>query len=138
MNLYNLRILAEGHYAMAKFDPDFNVEAIYNLHAKGVGYSCDCPAGQRSVKLKPCKHQRMLPFMLGAVNTDRFYDPEAGRWHQPLAGEANEIASGVTEPELAFEPPTAPQQLSPQSAQPPQVSQPPSPAAATPIVTRRI
>ena len=89
MNLYNLRIVGPGHFAMAKFDPDFNVEAVYNLIAKGIGYTCDCPANNRSVVLKPCKHKRMIPLMMGAVNTDRFYDPEKGQWHQPLASEAS-------------------------------------------------
>lgn len=83
--LYNLRIAAPGHYQMAKFDNDFNVAAVYDLTAKGQGFACSCPAGLRSVKLKPCKHQRMLPYMLGAVNSNRFYDPELRQWHTPLA-----------------------------------------------------
>ena len=84
--LYALRMMAQGHYLIAKFTmPDFTVEATYNLTAKGTGYACDCPASARVVKYKPCKHQRMLPFMLGAVNTDRFYEPESRSWCQPLA-----------------------------------------------------
>ena len=84
--LYALRMMAQGHFTLAKFAmPDFTVEAIYNLIAKGTGYACDCPASARVVKYKPCKHQRMLPFMLGACNTDRFYEPESRSWCQPLA-----------------------------------------------------
>ena len=84
--LYALRMLAPGHFTLAKFTmPDFTVEATYNLTAKGTGYACDCPASARVVKYKPCKHQRMLPFMLGACNTDRFYEPESRSWCQPLA-----------------------------------------------------
>lgn len=90
--LYNLRLLAPGHYQMAKFDAYFNVEAVYNLTRKGAGMACDCPAGLRTVKLKPCKHQRALPYMLGAVNTDRFYDIENRRWHQPLPRELSQAA----------------------------------------------
>ena len=83
--LYAVRQFAPGEFQMAKFSmPDFNVEAVYNLHAKGHGYTCDCPASARKVKLKPCKHQRMMPYMLGAVNSDRFYDPETGRWISAL------------------------------------------------------
>lgn len=83
--LYNLRLFAPNHYAMAKFSNEFEVEAVYNLVAKGYSYTCDCPANNRTVVTKPCKHKRMMPLMLGAVNTDRFFDPERGQWHQPLA-----------------------------------------------------
>ena len=82
--LYALRLAAPGHYTMAKFImPDFTVEAVYNLTNNG--NRCDCPAGSRTVILKPCKHRKMLPFMLGACNTDRFYEPESRSWCQPLA-----------------------------------------------------
>lgn len=84
MNLYNLRMLAPNRYAMAKFDSDFNVSAVYNLEPKGHSWTCDCPANARSVVLRPCKHKRMIPLMLGACNTDRFFDPESGAWCQPL------------------------------------------------------
>ena len=102
--LYALRLVAPGHFTLAKFTmPDFNVEATYNLIAKGTGYACDCPASARVVKYKPCKHQRMLPFMLGAVNTDRFYEPESRSWCQPLApdlvGEAAQQSGAPIEAE---------------------------------------
>ena len=101
--LYALRLLAPGHFTLAKFSmPDFNVEATYNLTAKGHGYTCDCPASARMVKLRPCKHQRMIPFMMGACNTDRFYEPESRSWCQPLApdlvGEAAQQSGAPTEP----------------------------------------
>ena len=89
--LYALRSVGDNHYQMAKFDSDFNVEIIYNLIAKRGDFSCDCPANNRSVVLKRCKHRRMMPLMLGAVNTDRFFDPETGRWHQPLAKDLAEL-----------------------------------------------
>lgn len=100
--LYNLRIIGPDKYAVAKFDEDFNVEAVYELTRHGAGFRCSCPAGLRTVKLKPCKHQRMLPFMLGAVNTDRFFDPERGQWHQPMTADLHEI----TRESEAAEPPT--------------------------------
>lgn len=82
--LYNLRSTLSG-FAMAKLDSDWNVAAVYNLAPSRNGhFSCDCPANARAVITKPCKHRRMLPMMLGAVNTDRFYDPENGSWCQPL------------------------------------------------------
>lgn len=83
--LYAVRQFAPDEFQMAKFSmPDFNVEAVYNLRKKGHGYTCDCPASHRAVKTKPCKHQRMMPYMLGAVNSDRFYEPESGRWINAL------------------------------------------------------
>ena len=82
--LYALRSVGDNAYQMAKFDSDFNVEATYNLIAKGSDFSCDCPANNRSVVLKRCKHRRMMVVMLGAVNIDRFFDPITGQWHQPL------------------------------------------------------
>lgn len=127
MNLYNLRITTPGKFQMAKFDTDFNVEAVYDLEAKGHSYTCNCPANNRTVITKPCKHKRMLPLMLGAVNTDRFYDPVTGSWSQPLgdlvrpqavevegrealpdvhlAGEACLVASEASVIEAAEEPP---------------------------------
>ena len=97
--LYALRMMAQGHYLIAKFAmPDFTVEATYNLIAKGTGYACDCPASARVVKYKPCKHQRMLPFMLGACNTDRFYEPESRSWCQPLAPDLAAAVAGEAQP----------------------------------------
>ena len=130
--LYNLRLLAPNHYAMGKFDEDFNVAAIYNLTPRGQGYACDCPAGQRSVKLKPCKHQRMLPYMVGAVNTERFYDPETRLWHQPLQGFRNGDGDGL--PDAA---PVGAQAPIPLATPPSEVVARPV-VAATPIITRRI
>ena len=99
--LYALRLVAQGHYLIAKFTmPDFTVEATYNLTAKGSGYACDCPASARVVKYKPCKHQRMLPFMLGACNTDRFYEPESRSWCQPLAPDLAAAIAGEAGQEL--------------------------------------
>ena len=89
--LYALRSVGDNAYQMAKFDSDFNVEIIYNLVAKGHDFSCDCPANNRSVVLKKCKHRRMMVVMLGAVNTDRFFDPITGQWHQPLANDLTEL-----------------------------------------------
>ena len=89
--LYALRSVGDNAYQMAKFDSDFNVEATYNLIAKGSDFSCDCPANNRSVVLTRCKHRRMMPLMLGAVNTDRFFDPITGQWHQPLAKDLAEL-----------------------------------------------
>lgn len=83
--IYNLRSLADGAFMMAKFDEDFCVAATYTLTPSRNGhYSCDCPAGSRAVVTKLCKHRRMLPLMIGAVNTDRFYEPEHGAWCEPL------------------------------------------------------
>lgn len=81
--LYNLKSQGTA-FIMAKLDTDFNVAAVYNLTPKGFSYTCDCPANSRSVVTKPCKHKRMMPMMLGAVNTDRFYNPESSSWCQPL------------------------------------------------------
>ena len=152
-NLYNLRVLAPNHFAMAKFNSDFNVEAVYELVVKGSGYTCNCPAGQRTVKLKPCKHQRMMPFMLGAVNTNRFYDPDTGNWAAPLAGmdavidneppvveTGNPIAAAATNhllEDMIPQPPVeTPHPVQAQAAEAAH-SQPPRPTGA-PIVTRRI
>ena len=97
--LYALRMMSQGHFTLAKFAmPDFTVEATYNLIAKGTGYACDCPASARVVKYKPCKHQRMLPFMLGACNTDRFYEPESRSWCQPLAPDLAAAVASEAQP----------------------------------------
>lgn len=83
--LYAVRQFGPDEFQMAKFSmPDFNVEAVYNLRRRGHSYTCDCPASARAVKTKPCKHQRMMPYMLGAVNSDRFYEPETGQWINAL------------------------------------------------------
>lgn len=141
--LYNLRLLGPDKYAIAKFDDDFNVEAVYELTRNGAGFRCSCPAGLRTVKLKPCKHQRMLPFMLGAVNTDRFYDPERQQWHQPMTADLHEI---TRESEGAVEPPIEasvnshdlqpPAQPTPQQA-PPTVPSPNRPPSSAGVIVRR-
>lgn len=87
--LYALRRTAADTYSMAKFDKDFTVEATYTLVAKGHSFTCDCPANYR-VKTKPCKHQKMMPYMMGACNVPRFFDPEKGQWHDLL-----EVAPGM-------------------------------------------
>ncbi len=83
-NMYNLRLVSPGHFQMAKFDEALNVLAVYDLTSKGTSYSCNCPASARVVKYKPCRHQRMMPFMMGAVNTQRFYIPDSGSWIEPI------------------------------------------------------
>ena len=40
----------------------------------------------------------MLPFMLGAVNTDRFYEPESRSWCQPLAPDLAAAVAGEARP----------------------------------------
>src|SRR5262249_6103834 len=95
MSRYNLRSVSQSHFQMAKFDDDLNVEAVYNLIAKGPGFSCDCPASARVVKYKPCKHQRMIGLMMGAVNTERFYDPDTRTWAEPLAHLRNGDRDGL-------------------------------------------
>lgn len=84
MSLYNLRTIGTA-YMIAKFDSDFNVESTYTLTASRNGhYDCDCPAGSRSVVTKPCRHRLMLPALLPAVDTDRFYDYDTGKFCEPL------------------------------------------------------
>ena len=86
MSIYNLKSIEPNRFAMAKFSEDFEVEAVYELEPGAHhGYSCTCPAGSRKVRIKPCKHVKMMTVMMGAVNTDRFYDPVTGQWSQPLA-----------------------------------------------------
>src|SRR5579872_1886367 len=105
--LYNLKSNGPA-FVMAKLDADLNIAAVYNLAPKGFSFTCDCPANNRTVNLKPCKHKRMLPFMLGAVNTDRFYDPDTRTWHQPLtvAGEAG-LPASEDESDVVGEAPSA-------------------------------
>lgn len=82
---YALRLIAPNTFQMAKFNADFNVDATYTLTRKGTGYSCDCPASYKGSKLKLCKHQRMMPYLMGAVNLPRFLDPDTGNWHGLMA-----------------------------------------------------
>lgn len=77
---YALRIIAPNTFQIAKFTDDFIVDATYTLTRKGIGFTCDCPANYKN-KMKPCKHQRMMPFLMGAVNLPRFFDPDTGNWH---------------------------------------------------------
>jgi len=109
MSIYNLKMLAPNKYQMAKFDEEFNVQAVYNLlpASKGQGYTCDCPANNRTVITKLCRHRRMLPLMLGAVNTDRFYEPETGSWCEPLGDLLRPTADLAGRDELTAEDITA-------------------------------
>lgn len=118
--IYNLKSSASG-FVLGKFDEDLNLLAAYNLTKSGGGYSCDCPASARTVKLKPCKHQRMLRVMVGAVNLPRFYDPETGNWSEPI-GQGFIEADPVVEPAPA----AAPKELAH------------NPQTTTPVVRRRI
>ena len=87
MILYSIRRGPHG-YQLGKFDDDFNVAAIYDVDLK----HCTCPAGPRP----SCKHRKMLPRMLGKVDTEEFYCYETQTWHQPLAREA--LGSPKAEP----------------------------------------
>jgi|SRR5581483_2406622 len=100
--LYNLRS-AGSNYVIAKFDADLNFEIAYNLTRKGAGFLCDCPANSRSVVLRPCKHKRMLPMMLGAVNTQRFYCPETGTWCEPIVLPQEEPKQPVDAPGVSIQ-----------------------------------
>lgn len=89
MILYNLRKTSDG-FMLAKFGPDFNVEAVYHLqpikdHLSSqygqVNYACDCPAGGRP----SCKHRKMLARMIPKADSDEFYCYETQSWHKPLA-----------------------------------------------------
>lgn len=99
--LYALRTLGPNTFGIGKFDEDYNLLASYVLSPSGAGYACDCPASARSVKLKPCKHQKMLRVMLGSVNTGRFYDPENGRWIEAIQMELPGIETETTLPEVS-------------------------------------
>lgn len=94
MILYNLRKTSDG-FILAKFGPDFNVEAVYHLanirgqyQSKGTvhQWTCDCPAGHRP----SCKHRKMLPRMIPKADTDSFYCYETQSWHKPLAPQGEE------------------------------------------------
>lgn len=87
--LYNLRHTSSG-YLLAKFDDDFNVEAVYELTpARGrngketSGWSCTCPAGPRP----SCRHRKMLPIMAPKADTENFYCYETQTWHRPITAE---------------------------------------------------
>ena len=84
MSLYNLRSLSPDTYMICKFSDDFSVESTYTLTAKGFSYLCDCPANNRSVVTKPCRHKLMMPTLLPKVDTDEFYDHDTGRFSTPL------------------------------------------------------
>ena len=76
MILYNIKRGPHG-FAIGKFDEDLNLLAAYNTDSD----YCSCPAGPRPT----CRHRKMLPRMLGRVDTDEFYCYETQTWHQPLA-----------------------------------------------------
>lgn len=78
--LYNLRKTSDG-FMLAKFGPDFNVEAVYHLQPQAGGYTCDCPAGHRP----SCKHRKMIARMIPKADSDEFYCYETQSWHKPLA-----------------------------------------------------
>ena len=84
MSLYNLKRLAQDTFMIAKFTDDFEVESTYTLTAKGFSYLCDCPANNRAVVTKPCRHKLMMPTLLPKVDTDEFYDHDTGRFSTPL------------------------------------------------------
>jgi len=84
MSLYNLRSLTADTYMICKFSDDFEVESTYTLTAKGFSYTCDCPANNRAVVTKPCRHKLMMPALLLAVDTDQFYDHDTGKFCTPL------------------------------------------------------
>lgn len=73
--LYSLRTLSPSHYGLAKFDVDFNLLEMYNLHHEGESWTCDCPSRQ-----VPCKHIRWLPQILAKADTGNFYNPETKKW----------------------------------------------------------
>src|ERR1035437_2100904 len=89
MILYNIK-RGPHSFAIAKFDADLNLLAAYNTD----GDYCSCPAGPRPT----CRHRKMLPRMLGKVDTDEFYCYETQTWHQPLAvpGGQREIGGAIT------------------------------------------
>src|ERR1017187_5811710 len=89
MNLYNIKRGPHG-YAIAKFDEALNLLAAYDTSAK----SCSCPAGPRPT----CRHRKMLPRMLGNVDTDAFYCYETNVWHRPLAPTGGNVGSSTPEP----------------------------------------
>lgn len=84
MSLYNLKTLAADTFMIAKFSDDFEVESCYTLVRKGFSYTCDCPANNRPVVTKPCRHKLMMPTLLPAVDTDRFYDFDTQKFSTPL------------------------------------------------------
>lgn len=84
MSFYNLRSLTPDTFMIAKFDDDFNVEATYTLVRQGFSYTCDCPANNRTVITRPCRHKLMMPTLLPAVDTDRFYDYDTDAFFELL------------------------------------------------------
>jgi hypothetical protein len=84
MILYNLRTINDG-FLMAKFDEDFNVEAVYDIRlATDIGtgqikYSCSCPSAKQ-----PCKHVKALDIMIDRADTGWFLCLEDKSWHEPI------------------------------------------------------
>lgn len=95
MKLYNLKSTPTG-FAIASFDEDFNLLAAYSLTpaTRGSGYTCDCPANNRTVITSLCRHRKMLPLLMGAVNTNRFYNHDTGGWVE-LGEVASEASSSI-------------------------------------------
>ena len=129
MSLYNLKRLAPDKYMIAKFDDDFTVESTYTLTAQGFSYLCDCPANNRSVITKPCRHKLMMPALLPAVDTDRFYDHDTGLFCTTLGDLLRPTADleGREELQDADEAPAEPPTSIPTSA----------PASQAPTIRRR-
>ena len=88
MTLYNIRRGPHG-FSLAKFDENLNLLAAYDVDPK----YCSCPAGPRPT----CRHRKMLPRMLGKVDSAEFYCYETQTWHSPLEGRGfnNEVEADV-------------------------------------------
>lgn len=96
MNQYNLRT-AGAAFTITKFDEDFNVLASYTITPKGFDYTCTCPANNRSVITKPCRHRRMMKVLLPVVNTGQFYDPDTDQFCEMLGDPHREPPSDASE-----------------------------------------
>lgn len=81
--IYSIKSTRTG-YRVAKFDENYDVLAIYNLHRDRQGHlTCDCPSQK-----KPCKHQlNLLPAFLTkkAVDSLLVLDGERGFVRNPMA-----------------------------------------------------
>ncbi len=84
MPLYNLRSLTPTTFMIVKFSDDFEVESFYTLTKQGFSYLCDCPANNRTVITKPCRHKLMMPALLPYADTEKFYDFDTKMFCSPL------------------------------------------------------
>jgi len=82
-SLYNLRT-AGAAFTITKFDEDFNVLSSYTITPKGFDFTCNCPANNRSVIVKPCRHRRMMRVLLPVVDTGQFYNPDTDQFCEML------------------------------------------------------